>query len=362
MALLLKDLEASPGTAQPPPDGSVSATAPDFACEACGAAMARGQDWCLECGTAAPGRLGARPGWRAAFSVVGATTALLLCAVVAAYAALTGDAERSASTASLGSADPITAQTPGAVAPGTVTPGAVPVQPGATGPNTTAPPAAVTTTPIIPTKPPGPVTNVPVTPPPAAAANGADSAQGSTGSTGSTDSADSGSAGSSGSTGSAASAPAAPETIAFAKDAARTYNQPARAGAEFGPARYAIDDKPGTVWDVVVPADGQPIAAGLVLDLGKPHALRSLRLATTTPGFTVEIYGAKSAKELPADVIDKRWIHLTDKKAVEDGALINLKGKGDNAKVQLVLLHFTTPGNPSDPRVAIGDVTLRGAP
>lgn len=358
MALLLKDREATSGTAQPPPDDGLSATAPDFACEACGAAMARGQDWCLECGTAAPGRLGARPGWRAAFSVVGATTVLLLCAVVAAYAALTGDAQRSASTAPLGSADPITAQTPGAVAPGTVTPGAVPVQPGATGPNTTAPPAAVATTPIVPTKPPGPVTNIPVTPPPAAATSGDDSATGSTGSTDSADSTDS-----SGSTGTnAASAPAGPEAIALAKDAARTYNQPARAGAEFGPARYAIDDKPSTVWDVVVPADGQPIAAGLVLDLGKPHALRSLRLATTTPGFTVEIYGAKSAKELPVDVIDKRWIHLTDKKDVGDDALINLKGKGDNAKVQLVLLHFTTPGNASDPRVAIGDVTLRGTP
>ena len=40
--------------------------------------MQRGQDWCLECGTAAPGRLGARPGWRAAFTVVGLTTVLLV--------------------------------------------------------------------------------------------------------------------------------------------------------------------------------------------------------------------------------------------------------------------------------------------
>ena len=34
--------------------------------------MAPGQDWCLECGTAAPGRLGRRPGLRAAATVVGA--------------------------------------------------------------------------------------------------------------------------------------------------------------------------------------------------------------------------------------------------------------------------------------------------
>lgn len=365
MALLLKDRETGSGTAQPPPDGPLSATAPDFACESCGAAMARGQDWCLECGTAAPGRLGARPGWRAAFSVVGATTALLLCAVVAAYAALTGDAQRSASTPPVGSADPIVAQTPGAVAPGTVTPGAVPVQPGATGPNTAAPPAT-NTTPIIPARPPGPVTNipvrppgpvtnVPVRPPPAAASSGRDDAPGSSGA--------GSSASSTGSPGtSAAATPSGPAAIALAKDAAKTYDQPARPGAEFGPARFAIDDKPSTVWDVVVPADSQPINAGLVIDLGKPHALHSLRLVTTTPGFTVEVYGARSAKELPADVIDKRWIDLTEKKGVEDDTLVSLKGKGDGAKVQLLLLYFTTPGNATDPRVAIGDVMLRGTP
>jgi hypothetical protein len=161
----------------------------------------------------------------------------------------------------------------------------------------------------------------------------------------------------------APAAPAAgPEVIALAKDAAKTYDQPARAGAEFGPAANAIDDKPGSVWDVVVPADGQPIAAGLVIDLGRPYALQSLRLATPTDGFTVQIYGAKSAKELPEDVIDKRWIHLTDSKSTLDGDPIRLKGKGEGAKVQLVLLYFTDPANPTDPRVAIGNVALRGTP
>lgn len=360
MALLLKDRETSAQAPGQPPDGAVSMTAPDFACEACGAAMERGQDWCLECGTAAPGRLGARPGWRAAFTVVGATTALLLCAVVAAYAALTSDAERSAATAPVGNGDAITAQTPGAIAPATP-PAALPVQPGATGPGTTAPPASTNTTPIIPTRPPGPVTNTPVAPPPPpAAATNSSGATGSTGSSGSKGStAATGSTGSSGST--AASTPSS-TLIALEKGAAKTYNQPERAGAEFGPAANAIDDKPNTVWDVVVPADGQPIGAGLVIDLGKPYALRSLRLLTPTPGFTVEIYGAKSAKQLPEDVIDKRWIHLTDKKNVTDDGLIVLKGKGDGVKVQLLLLHFTDPADPTDPRVAIGDVALRGTP
>lgn len=366
MALLLRDREATPEAAPHPHDGAVLATVPDFACETCGAAMARGQDWCLECGTAAPGRLGAKPGWRAAFTVVGLTTLLLCCAVVAAYAALTSDAERTASAPPAGSGDPITAQAPGATAPG-VAPTVI--QPGATGPGVT-PPATppATNTPIIPTtKPPAGTVKPPVIPtptPPAPASNGAAPQTGATtnnatgsgsGSTGSTDG-----AGSTGSTGATAPAPDGPVTVSFRKGAARTYDPTKRAGAEFGPAAFAIDSKPNTVWDVSVPADGQPIAAGLVLDLGKPYALRTLRLDTPTDGFTVEIYGAKSAKQLPEDVIDKRWIHLTDKKFVLDGEPIVLKGKGDDAKVQLLLLHFTTPAEPDDPRVAIGDVKLRG--
>jgi hypothetical protein len=345
VALLEKDPQTSPRPADQPPNGAISTTAPDYACEVCGAGMARGQDWCLECGTAAPGRLGARPGWRAAFTVVGLTTVLLMCAVVAAYAALTGDAERTASAPVAGDGNPIVANTPApAAAPA---PGA-PVQPGATGPNT-APPANGIPKPVIPVKPVPPAKNTPLLPSPSAGKPGDSPAPGAKG--------DSGPAAS----GATAPAPVS-ALIALGKDAAKTYNQPARAGAEFGPAAYAVDGTPSTVWDVVVPADGQPIGAGLVIDLGKPYALSSLKLATATPGFTVEIYGAKSAKQLPVDVIDKRWIHLTDKRGVQNASTIDLKGKADGAKVQLVLLHLTTPGEPTDPKVSIGDVAVHGAP
>jgi hypothetical protein len=365
VALQLRDRPATPEGAPPPPDGAVLATAPDFACETCGAAMERGQDWCLECGTAAPGRLGARPGWRAAFTVVGLTTLLLCCALIATYAALTSDAERTASAPPAGSGDPITAQTPG-VADSDAPPPLI--QPGVTGPGVTPPatPPATQNTPLIPTtKPPAGALNKPIIPtpnPPAAPANNAATPNAGTDDDAGSSGTDSGSSSGTGSTGSTANAANAPVTIDFAKDAARTYDPTKRAGAEFGPAALAIDGKANTVWDVTVPADGQPIAAGLVIDLGKPYALRSLRLDTPTDGFTVEIYGAKSAKQLPEDVIDKRWIHLTDKKFVLDGEPIVLKGKGDGAKVQLVLLHFTTPAEPDDPRVAIGNVTLRGTP
>jgi hypothetical protein len=351
VALQLRDRAAHPANGSQPPDGDVVATAPDFACETCGAAMQRGQDWCLECGTAAPGRLGQKPGWRAASTVVGLSTLLLCAAIIATYAALTTDAERTASAPPAGSAAPITAAPDTAAAP----PPAGVVTPGATGPGVTAPPAS--SSPLVPTPNPAQgATNTPVTPPappaappPPAAAGTGSTATGTTGK---------------GTTGKGTTAAASTDavTITFKKDAAQTYDPTKRAGAEFGPAANAIDKKADTVWDVTVPADGQPIDAGLVIDLGRPYALRSLRIDTPTDGFTVEVYGAKSAKQLPEDVIDKRWIHLTDKKFVLDDEPILLKGKGGGVKVQLVLLHIKQAADPEDPHVAIGNVTLRGTP
>ena len=180
MALLLKDRDATPEGAPPPPDGAALGTVPDFACETCGAGMERGQDWCLECGTAAPGRLGTKPGWRAAATVVGLTTLLLCCALIAGYAALTSDAERTASAPPAGSGDPITAQTPGTPIPGGSDAGAI-IQPGVTGPGVSPPatPPAADGTPIIPTtKPPAGATNTPIptpNPPPAPPAGSAGS-------------------------------------------------------------------------------------------------------------------------------------------------------------------------------------------
>jgi hypothetical protein len=152
-----------------------------------------------------------------------------------------------------------------------------------------------------------------------------------------------------------------PQIIALKADAATTYDPAKRAGAEFGPAKYAIDKSAKTVWDVTVPADGKPIGAGLMIDLGQPYALRAIRLATPTNGFRIEVYGAVSAKQRPVDILDKRWQHVTDVGSVEDGKLVSLLGKSKN-KFQLLLLYVTQPAQPTDPRAAIGDVTVAGTP
>ena len=66
-----------------------------------------------------------------------------------------------------------------------------------------------------------------------------------------------------------------------------------------------------------------------MLDLGKPYALRALQIATPTKGFSVELYGAVDAKELPEDILDKRWEHLTDVKKVVSGKVVSLLKKSD---------------------------------
>jgi len=316
---------------------------PPFACETCGAGMQAGQDWCLDCGTAAPGRLGARPGWRSAFTVVGVTLLLLVGAVAASYAALTGDAQREAARPSAGDGNPITAQTPG------VGPPTAPATPGATGPGTVPPkpPAAPGPT-IGPPQPPQPPASTPLT--------GGGASTPLTGG-GATPAAPPGA-------GSSPSSPRkkdsgatrGPQPIKLSTGAARLYDPDKRAGAEFGPAANAVDGSASSVWDVTVPVDREPLGVGLVIDLGARYALKSLKISTPTPGFDLELYGAKGTR-LPPDILDSRWDHLTDRVNYADGKSIALKGR---AKVRLLGLWFAEAGLEADPRVAIGDVKVFG--
>src|SRR5204862_7715857 len=80
-----------------------------------------------------------------------------------------------------------------------------------------------------------------------------------------------------------------------------------------------------------------------------------------TKGFKVELYGAVDADELPADILDKRWEHLTDIKSVTDDKAVSLLKKSDN-KQRVLLIWITAAAEPTDPRVAIKNVTVAGTP
>ncbi|HEX4466875.1 MAG TPA: hypothetical protein VH025_06785, partial [Solirubrobacteraceae bacterium] len=150
MASLLADSAAEPkdgaqGAAQPGPEEphGASQSGAEGRCGSCGAAMAPGQDWCLDCGVGAPGTVGT-PGWRSAVTILGATAVLVLGAAGAGYAALSKHDEAPARTV---------AQTPPQTAPTTTAPTTstpLPVVPGTTSTPSPSLPSATATPPKIP--------------------------------------------------------------------------------------------------------------------------------------------------------------------------------------------------------------------
>jgi len=313
-------------TEQPPAEQQ-----PARACGQCGAAMAAAQDWCLECGTAAPGRLGRRPGMRTATTVVALTLALVAGAVTAGYAAISGDAGRETAKPPAASGAPI-AQAP----PST------PVAP----PPTTAAPA----TPLPTVKPPKAATPAPPVSHPATPAPAAPSTPAPTTSTPTTSTP----------THTTPSKPAAPAIapIDLGADAASLYDPYTRATANSDPAD-AYDGDTTTAWKVTTAGAGQDMEVGLVVDLGKKRSIKQLKLHTGTPGFRLETYAADTA-QVPPDILDTRWAHLNSKSGVAKDDTIALAP--DSHRYRYVLLWFASPPKPSQPNptVKINELTILG--
>lgn len=353
-------------------------------CRSCGAALAPEQDWCLECGTARPGRLGRAPGWKPVAAVAGLTLAMVGGGGVAAYAGLESEAGLSASAPAGPDVSPAAGGLP--AIPPSVTPG-VPVEP------VDPPPAAAPQTP--------PATGTPIAPATPDAGAGTDLGRGTgtpttgTGTTGSgttgTGTTGSGTTGSgtgtgtgTGSTGTGSTGddddtdtgqeaepdaaddpdedPDALVPLALDAGASKAYDPYGRSTVASDPAR-ATDGKRSTAWTATVPGEG-PLQVGLVVDLESTKAIRGIQIGTSTPGFGVEVYGTDSA-ELPADVTDARWSHPADRARVDasdrrgdpagDGSERILLGK--TRRYRYVLLWITVP--PTEGRtVRLSDVKI----
>jgi hypothetical protein len=371
MKLLEVQPEIAPGAPPQPPEETPEHTPPEpeaLTCGTCGATMAPGQDWCLECGTAAR-RLRDRPGARASLTVLGLTLLLVAGAVAASYAALRHDP---AAPATQPAAQGQVAQTP---PPGTTPPAATTTAPPAT---TTTPPAGTTSTPAGTTSTPPstlpkvtppstgsstPATPAPATPRaappatpalPAAPSTGSSGASGSSGSTGSSGS--SGSSGSGTSTGTTTT-PSAPTAIELAGDAASVYD-PYRRATSTGDVGKALDGDGGTSWFVDVPAGSTAINLGYALNLGDATGIRSIDITTPTPGFRVEIYASDESTP-PPDILDTRWAHITDKSDVgSDGETHIVLGAG-SSKYRTLLLWITQPPSEGS-RVRISELKVFG--
>jgi hypothetical protein len=298
MATLLADSPPAPSDAQAQADGSNGAhAAPPAApapaahaglgCAHCGAEMAPGQDWCLQCGAGAPGSIGT-PSWRSAATVLAAVAVLALGAAAAAVAALSRGSSKApvvtttvaqVSTASTPSTTATTPATPGtsttATSPlpaGTVKPPKIPL--------TAATPKAsektATTTPSSETK--TSTTTTGTTPSNGSSATGDESQQ---------------------------------AAIELDTDAATTYDPYGYPASGFGDPSLAIDDDTSTAWTAQVnPASAPKMAQGLLIDLKDKQKVAVLELISSTPGMTVQVYGAKG-RPAPTSITAPAWIPLT---------------------------------------------------
>ena len=243
--------------------------------------MTGGQDWCLQCGAGAPGSVGSG-GWRSLTTVLALTAVLLLGAAAAGYAALSKKTRHA----------PIVTQT---VAQATPAPLASTTPPGATPTTPTTPlPGAVAKPPKIPVKA--------VTPTPAAPAPAATTPTTTTG-TGNQNNSSTG--------GSKTPEEKQPEALLLDTNAAATYDPYAYPASWFGDPSLAIDGDSTTGWSAQVnPATAPALAEGLVIDLKSARKLSAVKLVTSTPGMTVQIYGS-AAKRLPASITDPAWVPLS---------------------------------------------------
>jgi hypothetical protein len=223
-----------------------------------------------------------RGGWRPLAGVIAATAVLVLGAAAAGYAALSKKPRQAAVvTRTVAQATPPpTTPTPGVVAPSTPTPlPGIAAKPPKIPLTAVTPPPAATTPAVTPTTP-----------------------SSSTGT---------GSQGNSNTGGSQPAEEPKPEALVLDTNAASTYNPYNYPAAWFGDPSLTIDGDTTTGWSAQVnPATAPNLAEGLLLDLKSAHRLSAVKLVTSTPGTTVQVYGT-AAKTVPASITDPAWVPLS---------------------------------------------------
>lgn len=270
-----------PSNGAAPTPESVQPAAPtpvEQTCARCGSSMALGQDWCLQCGAGAPGSIGS-PGWRSAATILTATAVLALGAVAAAYAALSkGTPPAHVVTTTVAQATAPTATVPQVTTPGTLgTPSTIQplIQAKVKPPKI---PLAATKLPTNTTTAPAKTTPTNTTTTPASNTGGAEPK---------------------------------PTAIVLDTNAASTYNPYNYPAGDFGDPSLTIDGDTSTAWDAQVdPATAPKMAEGVLIDLKAKQKLSALELITSTPGMTVQIYGAKS-QTAPTSITDHSWVALS---------------------------------------------------
>ncbi len=245
--------------------------------------MSLAQDWCLQCGAVAPGAIGS-PGWRSAATILLATALLALGAAAAGYAALTNKSHKpvAVTTTVAQTPPPAATTTPTPIVPGTPTT----IKPLLPSSKTITPPKIpLTTTPsVTPTLPSVPAAGSTPTP---------TSTTPQPNTTGSE-----------------------PTPILLDTNAASTYNPYNYPASDFGDPSLTIDGDTSTGWTAQVePATAPKMAEGVLIDLKSHRRLAAVKLASTSPGMTVQLYGA-NGKTAPSSITDPAWVALSHSQVV----------------------------------------------
>jgi hypothetical protein len=290
--------------------------------------MTAGQDWCLQCGAGAPGSLGS-PGWRPTLTVLGAVLALVLGAAAAAYAALSEGPAK----------DHVVTTTVAQTAPPSSTVSSTPSStlPSNPGGAASTPKAAKSRLGLGGTKPPKipltaltPKASEKTTPGSTGTGTGGGASEPTKTGTTTTPSSTTGTTNGAG-TGQTGETSEESQQTALVLDtnAAQTYNPYEYPASWFGDPSQAIDDDPATAWTAQVnPTTAPAMAEGLVIDLKSKQKVSVLQLLTTTPGMTVQVYGA-AVHNQPTSITDPAWVPLSKPKLVK------------KRKLRLALRHST---------------------
>jgi hypothetical protein len=294
---------------QTPSAGPEGPSTPERTCANCGSTLNPGQDWCLQCGAGTPESLTTHtPSWRSAATIVALAAILAIGAATAAYAALSKDAGKprpvvtTIAQVTTPTTPSTTPTTPPPTTPTPTTSGATATTPA---PTPTAPGTPITVNPLLPTgatKPP----KIPLTAPtPKSSGTTTTPANPGSGETAPSTTPTK-------STGESTPATAPqPTAIMLDTDAASTYNPYNYPASSFGDPSLAIDGEASTGWTAQVePSVAPKMAEGLAIDLKTPRRVSALTLLTTTPGMTVQVYGANGSA-LPTSITDPAWVQLS---------------------------------------------------
>jgi hypothetical protein len=305
----------------------------------CAAPLQPGQDWCLQCGSGAPGSLGAS-GWHTGGAILAVVVLLVLGALAAGYAALNkGTPKAAVVTTTVAQTSPPAATTPTTTTP--VTPGAT-----ATTPSTKSPlglgavkPPKIPLTAITPV--PGEKVAKTTTP---------EFKSTTTTTTTPSSSTPSGTGTNSQST----SEESQQSAIVLDTNAATPYNPYNYPAEWFGDPSLAIDGDTSTAWTALVnPASAPAMAEGLLIDLKAKHKIAVLQLVTSTPGMTVQVYGA-NGHTVPTSITDPAWIPLSAFRVVKKKHL-RLKLRDSKKAFTYITLWISKA-----PAAAVGSATAPG--